>query len=383
MKLSENVEKAIRDYGKEAFSNHREEVYSAIEAVCLCGEFLQNQEDWGSRQAICMRHDSIQEDWEKSFWKKYDSGLRCEEIRRLKEQLDSQELGLGKNIPLKNFLCYGILLMIAELESTLSGWEEWMELMETQMMANQYRDVRRFQEAVYVLGLFEIIKFQTGKNYHYFKGDFRDAEYLLKVFRSRIPKEEQENYDRYCAGLLKELEKKRVDMIKMVLKEREERLEKRLEEKGKILVVELFRKKMEEMKEDEFRELVRKSFESYEWEDKEEWSPEINLRAAKISNARELAELFVYGGSRLKKRLFPYLSQEEQMILMELWMADFYPSTMEKLADRLKDMRYAVQGDGLWLSDEECIISDKALQDSLEKMIGRTVTEKWLFYLVK
>ncbi|MEY8336971.1 hypothetical protein AALB16_02935 [Lachnospiraceae bacterium 62-35] len=382
MKLGENVERAIRDYGKEAFSNHREEVYSAIKAVCLCGEFLQNQEDWGSRRAICVRHDSTQEDWEKSFWEKYDRRLRCEEIRRLKEKLDSQELGPEENIPLKNFLYYGITLMIAELEFALSGWEEWMELMETQMAANQYRDFRGFQEAVYVLGLFEIIKFQWGRNCHYFKGDFRDAEYLLKVFGSWIPKEEQENYDRYCASFLKELEKKRIDAIKKVLKERDERLEKRQEEKGKIPVLELFRKKMEDIRDDELKELVRKQLEEYEQEDKEEWSHEINLQAAKISNVKKLAELFVYGGSQLKKRLFQYLSEEQQLIVMELWMADFYPPTMEKLAYRLKYMRYAVQGDSLGLLDEECIISDKDLQDSLEKMIGRTVTEKWLFYMI-
>ena len=37
MNISENMERAIKDYGKEAFSDHKEETYAAIKAVCLCG----------------------------------------------------------------------------------------------------------------------------------------------------------------------------------------------------------------------------------------------------------------------------------------------------------------------------------------------------------
>ena len=55
IKIGEAAENALKDYGKEAFLNHREEVYRAIETVCFCMEFLQNQEDWGSRRAVPVR----------------------------------------------------------------------------------------------------------------------------------------------------------------------------------------------------------------------------------------------------------------------------------------------------------------------------------------
>ena len=58
-KIREEAEAAIKKYGKEAFLNHRDKVFDAIESICFCLEFLQNQEDWGSKRAIPLREDSF------------------------------------------------------------------------------------------------------------------------------------------------------------------------------------------------------------------------------------------------------------------------------------------------------------------------------------
>ena len=106
MNISENMERAIKDYGKEAFSDHKEETYAAIKAVCLCGEFLQNLEDWGRRRASPeIGWGNTEEVWKENFFKDYDNKLRVEEIRQLKEALDGGTLQVGEKIPLKNFLC--------------------------------------------------------------------------------------------------------------------------------------------------------------------------------------------------------------------------------------------------------------------------------------
>lgn len=112
---------------------------------------------------------NTEEVWKENFFKDYDNKLRVEEIRQLKEALDGGTLQVGEKIPLKNFLCQGIILMMEEAAENLSP-EQWLEFMETQMMANQYGDYRVFLEAVYVLGLLEILKYQSGVNCHYFGG---------------------------------------------------------------------------------------------------------------------------------------------------------------------------------------------------------------------
>ncbi len=147
--------------------------------------------------------------------------------------------------------------------------EIWMELMEAKIIMDQYTDYRAVQEAVYVLGLFELMKFQNGISCHYFKGDFREAERLLKEIRNWIPTEEQENYDSYGTKLLQETEQRRIDTMKQVLKE----------------------------------------------------------------------------------RLFQNLSKEEQIAVMELWMAGFYPFDEEKYMalsrENMRDSLQAIMGDGI------------------------------------
>ena len=371
IKIGETVQNAVKDYGKEAFLNHREEVYRAIEAACFCAEFLQNQEDWGSRRAIPVRKGDSKEWWEKTFLERRDYDLRREELWRLRGELVKD--CAKKGIPLKNFLCQGIDLMIKDYRYNP---ETWTGLMETQMMTDSYRDYRAFEEAVYFLGLLEMGKFQCGINYHVFRGDFREAEHFLKRLAHWIPEEEEDSYRGFCVRCLGDLERSRMNAIKRALEERNRRLKNMQEEKGGIPVLELFHKKMEEMAEEEFGQFVAAQFEAYEYGDSEELSQEADLQAGKITKIRGLAELFVYGDSRLKKRLFPYLSGEEQMLIMEQWMVDFYPSNGKRLAERLEGMLWAVWPEGGLDRDEKGMSEHyKMVCASLEKIMGRSVTE--------
>ena len=154
-KLREEAEEAIKKYGKEAFLSRRDEVCDAIECVCFCLECLQNQEDWGGKRAIPLRETYFtQEEWEKHFSEQHDHDIRRVELMKLRMELDEDD-----DIPLKNFLFQGLDLMINGL------WydpESWMQLMETQIMTDQYTDYRAFLEAVYVLGLLEVWNLQMG-----------------------------------------------------------------------------------------------------------------------------------------------------------------------------------------------------------------------------
>ena len=368
---------------KEAFFSHREEVCKAVRAVCFCGEFLQNQEDWGLRRALCMKRDCTQAYWGQYFKEHYNRGLRREELWKLKTELDGPGSWLGEKVPLKNFLQQGVFLLAEEAGGVLVGPKKWRELMEIQMMTDQYRDYRAFVETVYVTGLWEIMKFQQGTNWHDFEGDFRDGNYLLSVLRSLIPEEGREDYDRYCAGLCKEMEKKRVDAMKNILGERDWRLQRIRKEKEGIPVLNLFEKAMEAMGEDEFKQFITERFDDREWEDEEGLDPKLNLRLRKITRVSQLAELFVYGNARLKERLFQYLSEEEQHIIMERWMADYYPADVEKLAGRLERMLCHGQTEGLWDFDEGWgNFYEKALKDSLEKIMGRKVARKELGLII-
>ena len=106
---------------KEAFFSHREEVCKAVRAVCFCGEFLQNQEDWGLRRALCMKRDCTQAYWGQYFKEHYNRGLRREELWKLKTELDGPGSWLGEKVPLKNFLQQGFFLLAEEAGGVLEG----------------------------------------------------------------------------------------------------------------------------------------------------------------------------------------------------------------------------------------------------------------------
>lgn len=376
MEASEAVRRAAEDHGKEAFFHRREEVYDAVRAVCFCGEFLQNQEDWSFQRAICMRRGCSQAHWEERFKEDYDRGLRREELWKLQKELGGQGTWMGKDVPLKNFLRQGVFLLAEEADGSLDGSQEWLEMMETQMITDRYGDHRAFLEAVYVTGLWEIMKFQQGTNWHDILGDFRDGEHLLAALRSLIPEEGREAYDRYQAGLVKEMEEKRVEAMKTILGERDLRLQRSREEKGGIPVLDRFQKVMEEMDEEGFKQYVMERFDDEGWEEDEKLSPKLNQISRIAARGRSLAEPFVYADTKLKERLFWHLSKEEQRVAMEQWIAGYYPADVETLAIRLGDMLRQVRmvSEDLWDSDEEGGgLFERILGDSLEKITGRKV----------
>lgn len=369
---SEVVRRAVEDHGKEAFFSHRKEVYDAVRAVCFCGEFLQNQEDWSFQRAICMRKGCGQDQWEERFQEDYDRGLRREELWKLQKELDGRGPWMGKDVPLKNFLRQGVFLLTEEAGGGLNGSGEWLELIETQMITDQYTDFRAFLEAVYVTGLWEIMKFQQGTSWHEMEGDFRDGEQLLSALRSLIPEEGRKDYDSYQAGLKGEMEEKRIDAMKKILSERDQRIQRSREEKGGIPVLDRFQRVMEEMDEEKFKQFVMGRFGDEGWEDDEKLSRELNQTGRKAARVRGLAESFVYADAGLKERFFRYLSKEEQHIVMGQWTAGYYPADVGKLAIRLGDMLRGTLTEDSWDLDEEGPGSfNGIMEDSLEKITGR------------
>ena len=359
-KIREEAEAAIKKYGKEAFLNHQDKVFDAIESICFCLEFLQNQEDWGSKRAIPLREDSFtQEVWEEFFSKQYDHDIRRVELMKLRMELDEED------IPLKNFLFQGLDLMI---NGRWCDLESFMQLMETQIMTDQYMDYRALIEAVYVLGLLEVWSFQCGTRCHFLRGDFRDAEY----FRTRISEA---------------IKEQRKNDMERILKERDRRLENMQKEKGGIPILDLFYKNMEGMADADFEKFVTAHLEDpgeeVMWP---ECSREMNCQHRKIIRILDVAELFVYGGSRLKERLFGHLSGEEQMLVMEWWMANYYPSMLKELVRRLDGMFQAVWPEMVWDEDPEEGVCDsmeiwyekrkEELRGSVEKVMGRATQER-------
>lgn len=383
-KLREEAEAAVKKYGKEAFLSCRDEVYSAIEAICFCLEFLQNQEDWGSKKAVPLRETYFtQEEWEKHFSEQYDHDIRRVELMKLRMELDD-------DIPLKNFLFQGLDLMMNGL------WynpESWMQLMETQIMTDQYTDYRAFLEGVYVLGLLEVWNLQLGISCHFFRGDFFDAEHFLKSFASQVPEEEREDYKDFCAKTAEAIREYRRDGMKEILNERDRRLKNMQKEKGGIPVLDRFDKSMGGMSDEDFEEFVSEQIKNVteqlkkmEDEDIPGLDDEMKLQWRKIIRIRDLAELFVYGGSRLKERLFHHLSGEDQMLVMEWWVADYYPSTIDELVRRFEGMLHAAWSETVRDEDAEeegCesieILQDKRkaeIRSSVEKVMGRATQER-------
>lgn len=359
-KLHEEAEAAIKKYGKEAFLSHRDEVHDAIESICFCLEFLQNQEDWGMKRAIPLRADYItQEEWEESFSKQYDHDIRRVELMKLRMELEG-------DIPLENFFFQGLDLMI---NGRWYDLESWMQLMETQIMTDQYTDYRAFLEAVYVLGFLEVWNLQMGISCHFFRGDFCDAEHFLKSFASQVPEEEQEDYKDFCAKIAESIREYRRNDMKEILKERDRRLKNMQEEKGGIPILDHFDKSMGGMSDEDFEKFVTEQLKKIE-DDITRLDDEMDPQRRKIIRIQDLAELFIYGGSRLKERLFQHLSGEDQMLVMEWWMADYYPSTIDELVRRLEGMLHAAWPEMVW--DE----IKAEIRSSVEKVMGRATQER-------
>ena len=165
------------------------------------------------------------------------------------------------------------------------------------------------------------------------------------------------------------------------------------EEKGGIPVLDRFDKSMGGMSDEDFEKFVTEQIKNVteqlketEDEDIPGLDYEMKLQWRKIIRIRELAELFVYGESRLKERLFHHLSGEDQMLVMEWWTADYYPSAIDELVGRLDGMLHAVQS--VMVRDEDAeeeacesmeILQDKRkteIRSSAEKVMGRATQER-------
>ncbi len=377
MERNQMVETIIKDYGTEAFQNHREEIYTVLRVLCFCLEFLQNQEDWGGRhaRAIPLRYETDQSEWEQRFAEEYDSGLRREELLKLEEKLEQGERWIRKPIPLEKFFRHGLLLLQEETKTWGIG-DCWTALMEMQMAVNGYTDYRAFLEAVYMLGFCELFGLQRGIIWHITAGDFRDAQHFLLSFRERIPEKGWGDYDSYCGGLLAELEKNRMNAIELAFKEREAGL---LKAAKKAPVLRKFYRAMEEMEEAAFEGLVKDMFWAEEngHEDVPGCSAQADHRIRKLTKLWRLAEFFVYGDSKTRQRLFRYLSEEEQALLMERWMGSFYPFDLQDVFYSLRSMSQTACPDLPELEYREEMLA------SLEIIVGRVAKEEGCAYLLE
>ena len=154
-----------------------------------------------------------------------------------------------------------------------------------------------------------------------------------------------------------------------------------------------FDKSMGGMSDEDFEEFVTEQIKNVteqlkkmEDEDIPGLDDETKLQWRKIIRIRDLAKLFVYGGSRLKERLFHHLSGEDQMLVMEWWVADYYPSTIDELVRRFEGMLHAAWSETVRDEDAEgegCesieILQDKRkaeIRSSVEKVMGRATQER-------
>ena len=153
--------------------------------------------------------------------------------------------------------------------------------------------------------------------------------------------------------------------MERIMEEREEKLTQAVEE---ISLFRFFREAMEGMSEEKFQKLVTPGCEEDEicgWEKLPGEEQESIRREWKANRIRNLADAFVYGGSDARQRLLGQLSGEEQMLVMEQWMAAYDPRNEEMLENRLGRMVWAA---GLDVYSEE---EDRVIKEAMEKLLGR------------
>lgn len=202
------------------------------------------------------------------------------------------------------------------------------------------------------------------------EGEYRDAERFLKALRPCIPEEGQADYSLFCRELLEEQARERRKAMERIMEEREERLAQAVEE---ISLFRLFREAMEGMSEEEFQKLVTPGREEDEicgWEELSGEEQESIRREMKTNRIRNLAGAFVYGGSDVRQRLLGRLSGEEQMLVMEQWMAAYYPRDKEMLENRLRRMAWIAEPEEASLAEDW---QGRVIREAVEKLLGRTL----------
>ncbi len=371
--MTENMacENRLRKYGAEAFMRHQEEVCAAVRTVCFCLEYLQNEKNWSGRRVLVWDdlYGYLRPEEKEKDWKKYDGSARQKAYRELERELKERKWRIGEQeIPLRNFLRMGLMLLTKKAGSDDMGYG--ILLMESQMEINRFQDFREFLEAVYLLGFTEFFEVRNTDDRFSLEGEYRDAERFLKALRPCIPEEGQADYGLFCRELLEEQARERRKAMERIMEEREERLAQAVEE---ISLFRLFREAMEGMSEEEFQKLVTPGREEDEicgWEELSGEEQESIRREMKTNRIRNLAGVFVYGGSDARQRLLGRLSGEEQMLVMEQWMAAYYPRDKEMLENRLRRM--------VWIAEpEEASLEEdwqgRVIREAVEKLLGRTL----------
>ncbi len=369
--MTENMacENRLRKYGAEAFMRHQEEVCAAVRTVCFCLEYLQNEKNWSGRRVLVWDdlYGYLRPEEKEKDWKKYDGSARQKAYRELERELKERKWRIGEQeIPLRNFLRMGLMLLTKKAGSDDMGYG--ILLMESQMEINRFQDFREFLEAVYLLGFTEFFEVRNTDDRFSLEGEYRDAERFLKALRPCIPEEGQADYGLFCRELLEEQARERRKAMERIMEEREERLAQAVEE---ISLFRLFREAMEGMSEEEFQKLVTPGREEDEicgWEELSGEEQESIRREMKTNRIRNLAGAFVYGGSDVRQRLLGRLSGEEQMLVMEQWMAAYYPRDKEMLENRLRRMAWIAEPEEASLEEdwEGCVI-----REAMEKLLGR------------
>ena len=371
--MTENVacENRLRKYGAEAFMRHREEVCAAVRTVCFCLEYLQNEKNWSGRRVLVWDdlYGYLRPEEKEKDWKKYDGSARQKAYRELERELKERKWRIGEQeIPLRNFLRMGLMLLTKKAGSDDMGYG--ILLMESQMEINRFQDFREFLEAVYLLGFTEFFEVRNTDDRFSLEGEYRDAERFLKALRPCIPEEGQADYGLFCRELLEEQARERRKAMERIMEEREERLAQAVEE---ISLFRLFREAMEGMSEEEFQKLVTPGREEDEicgWEELPGEEQESIRRERKKNRIRNLAGAFVYGGSDVRQRLLGRLSGEEQMLVMEQWMAAYYPRDKEMLENRLRRMAWIAEPEEASLAEDW---QGRVIREAVEKLLGRTL----------
>lgn len=371
--MTENMacENRLRKYGAEAFMRHQEEVCAAVRTVCFCLEYLQNEKNWSGRRVLVWDdlYGYLRPEEKEKDWKKYDGSARQKAYRELERELKERKWRIGEQeIPLRNFLRMGLMLLTKKAGSDDMGYG--ILLMESQMEINRFQDFRKFLEAVYLLGFTEFFEVRNTDDRFSLEGEYRDAERFLKALRPCIPEEGQADYGLFCRELLEEQARERRKAMERIMEEREERLTQAVEE---ISLFRLFREAMEGMSEEEFQKLVTPGREEDEicgWEELSGEEQESIRREMKTNRIRNLAGAFVYGGSDVRQRLLGRLSGEEQMLVMEQWMAAYYPRDKEMLENRLRRMAWIAEPEEASLAEDW---QGRVIREAVEKLLGRTL----------
>lgn len=369
--MTENVfcEDRLKKYGEEAFMQHRDEVCLAVRTVCFCLEFLQNEENWsGRKRPVWEKFCDVRLTLEDEEKNRKECGRRTcgEAFRKLNRELKERKWRIeGQEIPLRNFLRLGLMLLTGKEGSGWITGDEWSRLMENQAKVNRFQDFREFVEAVYLLGFTGLFEVQNTDGRPSLEGEHRDADRFLKALEPYIPEDGQTDYGLFCRELLEEQARERRKAMERIMEEREEHLARMAEA---IPLFRFFREAVERMPEEAFRKFVTPDCEEdviCGWEDLSGKEQESIRRERKEHRIRNLASAFVYGENRARQRLMGQLSGEEQMLVMEQWMAEYYPRDEEMLENRLWRMARAAE---LEVYSQE---RDRVIKEAMEKLLGR------------